>query len=182
MNGKITELLKSEKAGKILFFVGIAGIALIFMSSLFSGSSKESSTANTSSSDYADEMEKKITNIVEGITGNSNIRVLVTLESEAEYIYAQEANQTTDTTEDSKSSDEYKTQKKDSTQNQYITIDSADGGESPLVVTQLSPTVKGVVVVAQGVDNNEISERIKEAVTTALDISPKRVCVTGSIS
>ena len=40
--------------------------------------------------------------------------------------------------------------------------------------------VKGVVVVCQGGDNAAVSQRIVDAITTALNISSKRVCVTKS--
>lgn len=47
-----------------------------------------------------------------------------------------------------------------------------------VLVTEILPTVKGVVVVCEGGDDPTVCARIQNAVTTALHITSKRVCVT----
>lgn len=47
-----------------------------------------------------------------------------------------------------------------------------------LLVTELQPTVKGVVIVCEGGDQPLVQQRVTDAVTIALNISSKRVCVT----
>ena len=180
VGGKLKGLLQSEKAGKIIFFVGLAGIVLIFLSTILPDGAKQAKkTAEPENTDYAAVMEDKIKHIVAGITGSENVSVVVTLESTAEYVYANELKQNTDKTEDVQSGDKRKLQQKDNTENKYIIIDSSDGGETALLVTELTPKVKGVVIVSDRANDAAVCERITEAVTTALDISSKRVCVTG---
>ena len=60
----------------------------------------------------------------------------------------------------------------------YITVRDANGSERALAVTEVQPTVKGVVVVCPGGEEPVVQQRIISAVTTALDISSKRVFVT----
>lgn len=45
-------------------------------------------------------------------------------------------------------------------------------------MTELQPTVKGVVIVCEGGDQPLVQQRVTDAVTIALNISSKRVCVT----
>ena len=46
------------------------------------------------------------------------------------------------------------------------------------LVTEILPTVKGVVIVCAGGDDQAVRERVQSAVTTALNITARRVCVT----
>ena len=61
----------------------------------------------------------------------------------------------------------------------YITVKTADGGEQALLVTAEMPEVRGVAVVCRGGDDELINEKIKNAVTAALNITSKRVYIAG---
>ena len=50
-----------------------------------------------------------------------------------------------------------------------------------VLVTEVLPKVRGVVVVCDGGDNAAVCERVTEVITTALNIPERRVCVTKSI-
>ena len=60
----------------------------------------------------------------------------------------------------------------------YIKIKDENGAEKALSVTQIQPTVKGVVIVCNGGDNPVVQKKIIDAVKTALNITSKRVYVT----
>ena len=49
------------------------------------------------------------------------------------------------------------------------------------VVTEIQPTVKGVIVVCAGAYDETVAQRVQTAVQTVLHITAKRVCVTPSI-
>ena len=49
------------------------------------------------------------------------------------------------------------------------------------VVTEIQPTVKGVIVVCAGAENEAVVERVQTAVQTVLHITSRRVCVTPSV-
>lgn len=186
MHISLTELKKrfgGEKAARILVVAGILGILVIFLSTFLD---KEQADAAAVSSDstgsaeaYCAMLEKKLGEIVTDITASSNVRVFVTLESGAEYVYASEIKQGTDTVEDTNGENSRKIQQKDSTEGNYILVEGEDGRKTALLVTELAPRVQGVTVVCDGGDDEEIAARITDAVTTALDITSRRVCVTG---
>lgn len=173
---KLMDLLKGEKAGRWVFAVGIIGIALIFISSLFEPQSQQASAdSSVTGRQYSEQLEEKISNIVCGITGDKSAKVAVTLESGSEYVYANNINKSTDlaTTEDGQ---ETTTKQNDSTEEEYIIINSGDG-EQALIVTERLPKIKGVVIVADGVDDEQTRQSIITAVTTVLDISSRKVYV-----
>ena len=46
------------------------------------------------------------------------------------------------------------------------------------VVTEVQPTVKGVMVVCAGAEDQTVAERVQTAVQTVLHVASRRVCVT----
>ena len=178
------KLFKGEKAIKALFIAGIVGIVLIFLSTFLEGKPKRESAAAAESGTDATEaycamLEQKLGAIVADITASNNVRVFVTLESGAEYVYANELKQGTDTVEDTKGGDSRKVQQKDSTEQSYILVEGEDGRKTALLVTELAPKVQGVTVVCDKGNQPEVAEQITNAITTALHITSRRVCVTG---
>ena len=163
---KIHEFLLKDKFKKIIIFVGILGIALIFFSGLLktSGTKKtKSSTQNSSTKEYVFQLESSLREMVSSIKGAGNTKVLVTLENSEETVYATEEKKNKEATEDKTDGQLSK---------------DADGTERALSVTQIQPTVKGVVVVCDGGDIPEVQQRVTEAIKTALNITSKRVYVT----
>ena len=178
---KIHEFLLKDKFKKIIIFVGILGIALIFFSGLLktSGTQKtKSSTQNSSTKEYVFQLESRLREMVSSIKGAGNTKVLVTLENSEETVYATEEKKNKEATEDKTDGQLSKKRESDDCEKKYITIKDADGTERALSVTQIQPTVKGVVVVCDGGDIPEVQQRITEAIKTALNITSKRVYVT----
>ena len=103
---------------------------------------------------------------------------MVTLASGVEYVYANEQSKNSDKSEDIQGETRSRVQQSDDVQQKCIIVDSPDGGRQALVQTEILPRVQGVVVVCEGGDSLAVQQSVTEAVTTALDISSSRVCVT----
>lgn len=167
----------SDKKIKYIVIIGVIGLLLIMLSSVDAFSS---SPNNNIEDDYAQKTEEKLSNIVCRITGEKSVAVMVSLESNGEVIYADAKSISKNNKTDSQSSDKFKTEQTDDSEQNYIIIENEQGGEEALVVTKIAPTVKGVVVVTKYANNSAVAERISTAVATALNISVKRVCVVMS--
>ena len=76
---------------------------------------------------------------------------------------------------DGEKSDQSSQSKKQS----YITVKTADGGEQALIVTEFMPDVRGVAVICSDGNSEATAEKIKNAVTAALNITSKRVYISG---
>ena len=55
--------------------------------------------------------------------------------------------------------------------------DSSDGGKKPVILKEIEPEVKGVLVVADGADSAEVRERICNSVMVVLDVPAHKVQV-----
>ena len=175
MNEKIKKVLHNPR---LLMIVGLFGIALIFISSLFNsestGSKADNTTSEFASEQYCATIENEIKDLVTGITGDKRPTVVITLESGIRYSYV-----SADETDTSSATGSTTDQSSESKKQSYITIKTADGGEQPLVVTEIMPVVRGVAIICNGGNNEIIAEKIKKAVTAALNITSKRVYISG---
>lgn len=174
---KWMEFFKGKSGQRLIVAAGILGIALILLSE-FWPKEAQSASAKASTDEFVAKTEEKLNQIVGSIEGAGQCQVMVTLENGVEYVYASEQKVNTDRTEDN-ASDSNKVSQRDGTEESIILVDT-DNGRQGLLVTEIQPTVKGVVVVCEGGDLPQVQQRIIEAVTTALNISSKRVCVTKS--
>lgn len=135
------------------------------------------SKTQTVSAEYADELEEKLEDMISSVDGAGKTKVLITLQNSTEYLYASEDKLSVNTSESTGTNGSQSSEAKENSENSYIIIDT-DDGEKALIRTELMPSVNGVVVACEGADDPQVAERIEQVVTTALNISSKRVCIT----
>ena len=175
-----SEKLKGEKGRRIILIIGIIGILLILVSSYWP---KKTTTTIAKTDEitnldkYTEEMESRLTDIIQSISDVGKAKVMVTLEGGVEYVYADEQRKSTGKTQDKSGNDTIRTQENDDTQQKLVIVDNPDGGNQALLRLTLQPKVKGVVVVCDGGNQTLVQQRVINAVTTALNISSARVCV-----
>jgi stage III sporulation protein AG len=168
---------KADKRVKALTLLGLIGIVLIFLSSSFSFETSQAKPVDDKT-DYLNKLENRVLNIVKCIEGVGEVNVMITLEGGVEYVFAQEQKQSADKTEDYDGNSTKKIQQRDNNEEKYIIVDGENGKREALIKTKLEPKVKGVVIVCEGADNAVVEQRVLSAITTALDISTSKVCVT----
>ncbi len=175
--GRLTE--NDTLRTNLIILLAAAAVLLIILSdgSCAGKSNTQETSAQFSHNQYAADLEKQLETIISSVEGAGPARVMITLQNSSEYIYASEDALSTDSSESTDSSGRQSTGERQDKKSNYIIIDT-DHGEQALIRTELMPTVSGVVVVCRGAGDPGVAERIMSVVTTALDISPKRVCIT----
>lgn len=176
----LSKIFESDKYKNIIIIAGLLGIALIFLSGFFKSEDKTPKIENESltTEQYTKQLENSLTDIVSNIYGAGESKVLVTIESGAQMVYATGGKKNTEACEDKLNGETTKVKESDDSVVEYITIKDSNGTEKALAITEIQPTIKGVVVVCAGGDDPNVKQRIVSAVTTALNITSKRVCVT----
>lgn len=169
----IKNLLKSGKKTTLFILVGILGILLIAFSSFGDDSSNNTSLQGQKNEGYSLELEEKIKSLVTAITGNDNCVVGVTLENTGEYVYANQNTLDTNQTED-KASDVITTKESHKSEQEYIIIEGKDGEQTALIVTEKNPGVRGVAIVASGI-NNMNYDLILDSVSAMLGIQTRKI-------
>lgn len=163
MSEKIKEKLKplinkipENKRPMILVATGLVLMILLLFSSFDTNVKSENTVScenNTLS--YTEETEEKLENIISLIDGAGRCKVMLTLDTSEENIYASDIN-------DEKS--------------EYVVIKTSSD-EGGLLLKIIQPKIRGVAVVCDGGDSYITVNNITEAVCSALGISSTRVSV-----
>lgn len=173
MKEKITKFLKNKHTPKLLFIIGIAGMLLIFASTFFEDKDEEKLPAAEvfDGEAYKQELEGEVVGIVTALCGDAEAVVTVTLDSGPVYEYADQIKRNNAADSEATSEESERT---------YVTVRDANGGETPLLITSRLPKVRGVTVVC-AYEDEECAERIKSAVTAALDINSRQIYIGRKI-
>ena len=171
------------KHSRTLLFVGIAGMALIFLSTVIQtgGSNKPNPSVGAgqlTSQEYVAQLEDRLTGIVGSIEGVGRCQVMVTAESGVEYVYAVEETQNVNRTNSYNGDEVARETQQENTEQKYIVVDAGNGKKEALVKTERQPAIQGVVIVCEGAGSMVVQERVTQVVTTALGIPYNQVCVT----
>ncbi len=85
----LKKLISDDKFRKILFICGIAGIVLIFLSS-FIELPKENADYNVSN--YKEQIENSVSDMLKNVDGVGECSVLITIENSVEDVYLQNSS------------------------------------------------------------------------------------------
>lgn len=170
--------LFKEKKITIFFIVGLLGLLLILCSDVFfSSGNKNEAAASSSIEEYQTKIQQEVKELAEKIEGAGSCEVFVTLESGPQYIYATENRNNINKTTDSLTDGKQRNESSNDLQSTYILVRKSDGSEEPILLQEISPVVRGVVILCKGGGNAAVQQMITEAVTTAFHISSSKVSV-----
>lgn len=165
---KIKEKFLSSGRNYILI-IGIIGIMLISFSELFPQEKQVKSTIVTTDS-YSKELGKQMETLLSMVNGAGDVKVMITMESGQENIYAQQTRTTQDEYSQSQKTGRY------TYENEIVMVEE-NNEKHALIEKTLEPVVKGVVVVCSGADDIKVVSDITNAVSVALNVTTNRICV-----
>lgn len=122
--------------------------------------------------DYCKLIENKLIDVLSAVDGAGQVSVMISVDGSPEIVYANEKDQTSSTN----SSGSVTT----ATYSSPIII-NANGTSTALVMTEILPAVKGVIVVASGAGNVATKLDLLDAVTTLLDITTDQVTILKGV-
>lgn len=126
--------------------------------------------------DYTYNLENKLAAILEKLQGVGEVNVMITLEDSVESVPASNTTKTVETTKEVDAEGGTREVNREDLNIQMV----SKGDEEIVVLKEVNPTVKGVIVVAEGAGDGEVLERLYEAVKTVLGISGNRVQIYSS--
>ncbi len=184
IKNNIINLLFTKNKNQIIITLGLIGLILISASNLFKKTPKKENpiaqNQNQIMETRRETLEQNLENIISSIEGAGKSKVLVTFENSAETVYAAEERKNKEASEDKSEGEITRKKETDDCEKKYITVKDSEGTEHALAVKEIEPKVKGVIAICPGGDNPIVKKRIIEAITTALNIISKHVCVTKS--
>ncbi|WP_338079359.1 stage III sporulation protein AG [Aquibacillus halophilus] len=190
---------KPTKLGYIII-IALVGLLILIISNAFQpeeeGSSfslssdqgedaqKEQETflnkEDDSRSSLVEEIEKgyesELISLLEMIQGVSDVEVMVNLDATNEQVYEKNLVIGTQRTEEVDQNGGERISEDDTKEQQVVIVRQGDK-EVPLVVHTKKPEVRGVLIVAKGVDHIELKQWVVEAVSRVLNVPSHRIAV-----
>ena len=144
----------SKHKSKIIIISLLAlGIILILLGSQ---KSENDSTSTFSSKEYTEMLEEKLEKFLLTVDGINKVNVLITLDTSSEQVYA--LNQSSF---------------------DFITINNS-GKESPVYVTEIFPTIRGIAITYSNGDRDDVKIKITKLVSAYLGVSSNRIEIVGT--
>jgi|LSQX01.1.fsa_nt_gb stage III sporulation protein AG len=176
MLAKFTEKLKKNKKLEIAVYVGLGALALlIYLSSLNTPANNDvyqNQTAQVtmqSTQDSVKQIEERLEKTLMQIRGAGNVTVMITYETSKEIVPALSVtSQSSSQTGDSSSNSSQNDSKSPATITQ-------GGNEAPIVLTEIEPKVRGVIVIAQGAADLTVRMNLMHAVQTVLGVEAANI-------
>lgn len=150
----------------VLAFCAVAAL----VASTFTGDeekadlSEKTSHGYGTSDEYVEDVENRLCGLLSDIEGAGAVKVMITLESGEEQVFARDSDSSLDNKADGDKSVKEK--------NEYVIVD----GQAVRVKT-VEPEIRGVAVVCEGGNDFTVKQSIVQAVTAVLGISAARVSV-----
>lgn len=156
----------SDKTKRILLISSalMCGLIMILLSSLPREENKH--TVKSRLEAYVDETEDRLCRTIAEIDGAGNTKVFITTTNTFETVYA--SNASVDETPSGKT-----------TEKSLAYTGGSSYSSSPVVVKELCPDIRGVLIVCEGGNNKSVREEIIKSVSVALGISQTKIHVTG---
>jgi stage III sporulation protein AG len=189
---KLKDMLESGNTKKIisnLLIVVIICVVILISLSIFypkreaedmntstdSEVSEVSKDTNIPESAYSDSMESRLETILSQIDGIGEVQVMITYETSTEVVPASNTTKSEQTTQENDKQGGTRTIKQENTSENIVTVSEKDYRNSPIVIKEIKPIIRGVIVVAEGADNPEVKNNLIEAVTTIFQIKSHKV-------
>lgn len=160
----------------IFIAAGILGIILIALSDINFKEEKTNINMSLTLEEYCDSLETEVAEILSVIDGVGQVKVMITMESGVENIYAEQEKSTADNQK--KQTDGDLQENARSSYENEIVIVTAQNTNQPLIEKTIQPVVKGVAVVCTGADDILVESAVINTVSVVLNISTNRIYVT----
>jgi stage III sporulation protein AG len=139
-------MIKKHKNKLIIISLAFIGVILIVFGSF--NFNKNKSENEFSATTYTKDLEKKIEGFLKNVDGIRNVRVILTLDTSNEHIYA----------------------KNDSSYDYFV---SSNG--TLVEITERFPVVRGVAIACTNGDDDTVKMKVTELISSYLGISSNRI-------
>ncbi|MBR5773913.1 MAG: hypothetical protein IKY44_03585 [Clostridia bacterium] len=168
---KIKAGFKGDKRLKIIVIAGVIGALLLLASEAFdtdTSSASQSVSLTLDTQEYAGMLEEELSEIISKIDGAGQCSVMVTVECGVETVYATQEQSSYDSDGNSQSHE---------SELSYVVVGGSSGGKQALVIKEIQPRLRGIIIVCEGGGNSKVKMNIISAVSSAFDISSTKISV-----
>lgn len=177
LNKYLAKLKKIKHIEVYAVIILVVAILIIwFLPTTSENKGKVSGTINKTSAtlEYAQSLESRLNTVLSTIDGAGQVSCMITLDGEIELVLAYADDQKNSTTENTTSGGTTNKTETSNSSREPILV-NVNGSSEPLVLKEILPDVRGVVVAATGADNVRVKLDILKAVQALLNVDSSQV-------
>ncbi|MDF2565211.1 MAG: hypothetical protein K0Q53_1606 [Massilibacillus sp.] len=173
-----------------VIWLGLIGVLLLIFGSFFDGNlfsskivpipeTKEDTTIITSKNtdaSYEKNLENKLTQLLSRTKGAGNVAVSITVEGSARQEHEKNIVKETKTVQEKDTSGGVRTTT-EIKENQQVLVSKENGVDKPVMLREINPEIKGVLVIAEGAVDSVVKANLTKAVETGLGIASYKITV-----
>ena len=176
---KLLAKIKNIKHIEIILVALLIAVVLIIWFADFGKKDTKEGTQTTNGSVssvslYTTELEQKLEKTLSLIEGAGSVDVMITLNGASKLILAYETENKNNST-DNTTSNGTTTKSSNTTSNSSPIIINKNGQSQPLVLSEIMPDIKGIVVVCEGANNIRVKLNILQAVQALLGVNSGQI-------
>jgi len=181
---KLVEKIKAYKNKEFIIAVLIIAVIIsIYLSTIDHRSTEpaEEKEENRYDIKYVDadetadsDLEMKLKQKLSAIKGAGKVEVMITYKSGKEYVPALSQVESSTVTKEQDASGGVRTVTQSEQNNEPVTMNDSSGAK-PLILKEIEPEIKGVIVIAEGADDLGVRIELRRAVQTALGLNANQV-------
>jgi len=179
------QLLKDGVINTRLIWLGILGVILLLSGGILDRLSSKSSPdipteivkSNTPiNRSYEDALEEKMTIILSRVKGAGTVAVTITLENSSIQEHAKNITKESKVTQEKDAGGGIRTTT-ETKESEQILLSKENGVDRPVIVQEIKPMIKGVLVIADGAYDSVVKANLTKAVEAGLGIPPYKITV-----
>ena len=182
---------KGKKGAQNLVLMLLCGVALLVASTYFANMSSapegdasyvpqavisQELTAQTYPTSLASYLAQELEEILSLVAGAGDVRVMLTMGSGAN-VFAQNSQENIAATTEEDSEGGMRSIHSINASVTYVMVRQSDGSEAPLMLQEISPSIEGIIIVAQGGGDVAVRDALTRAAQAALGVASHRIQV-----
>lgn len=178
---------ENKKARLNIFTAFVIGVLLLMMGNTFLKKPEsqppvvlgegEKTQSSQEGSPAEKQLEKRMKAILSKIEGAGEVDVMITMGETSQMVVARNEKSEASTVIEEGENGPAKTTQSEKLENAVVMTEDGKGATNPLVLSQISPQVTGVIIVAQGGGDVLVQEKLMAAAQALLDVPAHKVAI-----
>jgi stage III sporulation protein AG len=185
---------RQKRRFRLMLLLGLVGIGVLFFSSFVRMPAQEltedgplppdaqepvnaaAASKPVTMQDYEKKYEEELADVLSKMVGVDDVSIVINLDSTVEEVVQVDVRNTEQVTQEMGKTGDNRSITQNTTDKKTAFYNTGDG-QKPVVIKQLKPKVRGVLIVARGVENLQVKAAVIEAIQRTLEVPAHRISV-----
>lgn len=180
-----SQLIQDGVINMRLILIGLLGVGLLVAGGVFDRQQPKESTESVKDTkppaavinrSYEDILEAKLANVLSQVKGAGSVAISITLENTGSQEHAKNVIKENKTIQEKDTGGGVRTTT-ESKESEQILMSRENGADHPVMVKETKPSIKGILVIAEGAGDSTVKANLTKAVEAGMGVAPYKITV-----